>query len=69
MHQKVVPSVVRPALRLLLPPDTPPEDRQSFARAARRLADALAMVPCLGSPVRPGDLEGSPYPPITDADR
>jgi hypothetical protein len=57
------------ALLLLLPPDASPDDRQAFICAALWLADGLDMVPCFGSPVRPGDLEGSPYPPITDADR
>jgi hypothetical protein len=56
-------------MALLLPPDAPPEDRQSFARAAGWLADGLAMVPCLGPPVRPGDREESLYPPVTDANR
>jgi hypothetical protein len=53
-------------VRLLLPPDASPENRQSFARAAGWLAHGLA-VACVGSPLRPGDLEGSPYPPVTDA--
>jgi hypothetical protein len=55
--------------RLLLPPDASPDDRQAFICAALWLADGLAMVPCLVSPVRPGDREESTYSPVTDANR